>query len=360
MKKGILRILLLIIGLILLISAYALNKYNLLRTLLLLLGLILLITQSVLERNHKFIFAILFTLIYLGFAITIDYIVVKTFHKTPVLTLNILTTGNVKIYNSFGYRVWQCDTSKEEYIVDPLNKLGYFCSTDNMNTININVISKELVNNFKKYQNAFIKLDGKVSSIVGNEYFTLNPYTIDNNNLNNQVTFQDNLTLQVYNNDLSKNISEYRVYDNITFIGRINSIEEQNSKYTIKITDTLITNKDIGDFTIDVTLNDACNLDKQYLTKVDSDTIYTSCLKNVLINYDNGSSYELLYALENRNIAWNDFLSKASNYETLTQYSKFTFAKFDVIKCSNNDFIISNKNSNLDNICTMTTDTGTV
>ena len=360
MKKGILRILLLIIGLILLISAYALNKYNLLRTILLIIGLILLVTQSVLERNHKFIFAILFTLIYLGFAITIDYIVVKTFHKTPVLTLNILTTGNVKIYNSFGYRVWQCDTSKEEYIVDPLNKLGYFCSTDNINTININVISKELVNNFKKYQNTFIKLDGKVSSIVGNEYFTLNPYTIDNNNLNNQVTFQDNLTLQVYNNDLSKNISEYRVYDNITFIGRINSIEEQNSKYTIKITDTLITNKDIGDFTIDVTLNDACNLDKQYLTKVDSDTIYTSCLKNVLINYDNGSSYELLYALENRNILWNDFLSKASNYETLTQYSKFTFAKFDVIKCSNNDFIISNKNSNLDNICTMTTDTGTV
>ena len=352
MKKGILRILLLIIGLILLISAYALNKYNLLRTILLIIGLILLVTQSVLERNHKFIFAILFTLIYLGFAITIDYIVVKTFHKTPVLTLNILTTGNVKIYNSFGYRVWQCDTSKEEYIVDPLNKLGYFCSTDNMNTININVISKELVNNFKKYQNTFIKLDGKVSSIVGNEYFTLNPYTIDNNNLNNQVTFQDNLTLQVYNNDLSKNISEYRVYDNITFIGRINSIEEQNSKYTIKITDTLITDKDVSDFTIDVTLNDACNLDKQYLTKVDSDTIYTSCLKNVLINYDNG--------LENRNILWNDFLSKASNYETLTQYSKFTFSKFDVIKCSNNDFIISNKNSNLDNICTMTTDTGTV
>ena len=31
MKKGILRILLLIIGLILLISAYALNKYNLLK-----------------------------------------------------------------------------------------------------------------------------------------------------------------------------------------------------------------------------------------------------------------------------------------------------------------------------------------
>ena len=63
MKKGILRILLLIIGLILLISAYALNKYNLLRTILLIIGLILLVTQSVLERNHKFIFAILFTLI---------------------------------------------------------------------------------------------------------------------------------------------------------------------------------------------------------------------------------------------------------------------------------------------------------
>ena len=47
MKKGILRILLLIIGLILLISAYDLNKYNLLRTILLLLGLILLIIQSV-------------------------------------------------------------------------------------------------------------------------------------------------------------------------------------------------------------------------------------------------------------------------------------------------------------------------
>ena len=168
MKKGILRILLLIIGLILLISAYALNKYNLLRTILLIIGLILLVVQSVLERNHKFIFAILFTLIYLGFAITIDYIVVKTFHKTPVLTINIMTTDNVKIYNSLGYRVWQCDTSKEEYIVDPLNKLGYFCSTDNMNTININVISKELVNNYKKYQNTFIKLDGKVSSIIGN------------------------------------------------------------------------------------------------------------------------------------------------------------------------------------------------
>ena len=65
MKKGILRILLLIIGLILLISAYALNKYNLLRTILLIIGLILLVVQSVLERNHKFIFAILFTLIYL-------------------------------------------------------------------------------------------------------------------------------------------------------------------------------------------------------------------------------------------------------------------------------------------------------
>ena len=84
------------------------------------------------------------------------------------------------------------------------------------------------------------------------------------------------------------------------------------------------------------------------------------CIKNILINYDNDSSYELLYALENGNITWNDFLSKASNYETLTQYSKFTFSKFDVIKCNNNDFIISNKNSNLDNICTMTTDTGTV
>ena len=47
MKKGILRILLLIIGLILLISAYALNKYNLLRTILLIIGLILLIIQSV-------------------------------------------------------------------------------------------------------------------------------------------------------------------------------------------------------------------------------------------------------------------------------------------------------------------------
>src|SRR5574344_56490 len=154
----------LILGLILIFIAFILNKYECLRAILCILGIVLLTYSNSIERSHKKVFIPLFAFIFTCLMISTDYLMVCTLKHVPIFAYSIATTDNSTVYNALGYRVWKC-SEDNTLKVDPLYKLGYYCSISSMKSQDINNLLPVLINNFETYQDTYIKLTGKVTKV---------------------------------------------------------------------------------------------------------------------------------------------------------------------------------------------------
>lgn len=202
MNKGTIRLLSLILGIFLVVISFFITNH-LLQFIIINIGIIILIISCVIERQHKKIAILIYSIIIFSIAQFFDYLTIKYFNKPPILTYNVMEFNNVKIYDSFFYRVWQCNTEKNEYIVDDLQKIGYFCNMDYIESTNINNYAVELVSNFSRYYNTYIKLNGIVYD-VNEEFIILKSYIYKDEKL----IFNDNLTIKIYLNSSFNNIKK--------------------------------------------------------------------------------------------------------------------------------------------------------
>ena len=339
MKKKVL----FIIGLLLIISAFLLYKYSIYRFIILMLGIGLIVYQCVFNKINKIVVIIITILLLMG-TFGIDYILTNSFYRIPIYALRIKSSNKMAVYNSVFYRVYNCD---KKLIIDKGYKKAYVCSDNILDEHDINSFLNEAIKSYQEYHNKFIKLNGKVSKISGLDVIELSAYKQAEDSLNGYVVFNTDYTVRVITD---YDISKLKIYDNITVIGLVSSLEQQKDTYVINLMDTMIIPSDIyNNYSIEVVENDS----KELVNFVDKTNYYILGLDNIYIHYDKNNVYELSYLITDSRITFEDLVkdkeySELKNKDEEVVAQKYQLDKFNIMKCLDNDkVIIANKKSKL-------------
>ena len=326
------RLLSLIVGLVLIIISFALTGMDCLRAILCIIGIILLTYSNSIERKHKKVFVPLFAIIFTCLMISTDYLVVCTLKKTPIFAFNIVKTEEATVYNAMGYRVWKC-SGEDKLKVDPLYKLGYYCSISNMNSEDINNLLPILINSFDSYKDTYIKVSGKVVEIKDNQTLTLETYTNTDNKNNYDTTSKLIADFNFPNNSLGK----YRVNDDIIIAGKVDSKNNSNNITSIKLVDSTLLSDDENNtesYNFNVEDNIYCKYDKEMWFETADNIYYKSCINDLNISL-NDKQYNLMNAIKNNTISLKDLESEASGYLTNSKDSSiiYNYNKFKLLVC---------------------------
>ena len=225
----------LIIGIVIIIISLLINKLTFIRLLLCLSG-ITFITSSFKIKNFKKNI-ILFILILIA-SIFIDSIFSATFVRIPIFTYNITTMGKTRVYNSIGYRIWQCDINNSNMKVDTFYTKGYLCDAKNIEQIDSNSFLNSVIENYGDYHNSYVKIRGKISKKNSQNSIEMQPYEKNNLTINGYVNFADNITLKIlFKNNITE-LDLYDVYDEITVIGIVKNLEHLDEKFTIYLSES--------------------------------------------------------------------------------------------------------------------------
>ena len=191
-----------------------------------------LITFAILVNNRKYNKYANYIYICLLFLIMcLDSFIALSFKRIPIFSYNIIHSKDVRVYNAFGIRVWQCDqTNYKDLEVELFSKDGYVCSGQNIEAIDSNDFFIELEENYENYYNKIFKIKGYINNKQGQSYVELQPYELDEEG---NVIFDDKYTLKVILAESDLNLNYYNVYDSISVIGRIKNIEDYEEKKII-------------------------------------------------------------------------------------------------------------------------------
>jgi hypothetical protein len=322
----------------------------------------LLTIANSLERSHSKLFVPLFAFIITLLVIACDYLVVGAFKKTPIFTYSIITNDTATVYNALGYRVWVCNNEDKDFKVDPLYKLGFYCNLKGSTSEDINNALKEINLNFNRYQDAYVKITGRITSIIDNQTFTMQTYTQNNNN----YVYDNALTLNVYFNMPSSELISYNVNDEVLISGKIDSKEANDDKVIIKMIDSsFITsntednNDDTYNFTVDN--NNYCEFDKELWFETSSNIYYKACVDDINLKL-NGNEYNLMNALTNNLITLTDLENDANGYLSNSKDGSiiYTYNNFKMLVCdpqSSKDVILGKTDLSFDSgYCKVITD----
>lgn len=336
-EKSNLKWILIFIGIFLLLVSMVINYVTYLRIFLNIIGVIILVIATVIQSEIKPKFVLLYFFLYLVIAILLDTVVVINFNRLPVYSYNIITSNESRVLNALGYRVWDCKGKALK--VDRFYKLGYYCDASEMEAVEANAFLSEVVENFDEYKNEYFKISGKISSKDGSSYIEMQPYKSNEITINGYVNFSDNITLRALFNSTDEDIVNYEIYDSITIIGKVWHKKEENNKYVIYMEDTKIVNNETKDsYQIIASENPTCNNEKILLYSGADYNLYSKCLNNIIIKYDEKNIYELSSLLSSGKIKITSILEKAK--EEKMQESDGTklyiYDDFRILKCNEN------------------------
>lgn len=342
-------IMLLGLGITIMILPFLINAYSIFRIIGLILGIILITVSLCLKKKRNIFFIILVPIILLVFSYGIDTLLFYTLKRVPVFSYAIKSSSKVKTYNSFFYRIYDCDG---KLTVDYGYTKNYVCDNSMIESININKFMQDAEESFKKYHHKFVHIYGKISKITGNENIELASFSQSNDTLNGYVNFNLDNILVVNTNE---NLSQYRIYDYIDVYGKVS--EYNNGK--IILTDTRLVASDIYDsYSFEIIANDDAKLSNLVKEK----NYYYYGINSVNIKYDHDNIYELSYLLTDERFKFNDLI-KDREFEVFKDdedneiAKKYKFDKFDYIECSNNKKIVANTKNNVDgSICDLELD----
>ncbi len=334
---------LLIIGFLFLIIAFVIGSYNIIKVVFLLVGIVL--CSFVVFVNYKnYITSILVFLFLLIASYGIDTFLFYKFDKIPIYVYEVSSSDKVKVYNSLFYRIFDCNDS---LILDYGYKKNYVCDNLALDQIDINEFLSDFDNIYEKYNNKFVKITGKISKISGNDYLELNSYTFGENKLNGYVNFNSNYIVRV---NVNENLSKYRIYDDITVIGRLESMKVDNGVFIFELVDSKLIASNVYDsFEYEVINSD----DKDLISYVNLQNYYLYGINTIYLKYSNDTIYELNYLITDDRITLDDILKNANSEEILRNEegeivaNKYTLEKFNVLVCNNDKKIIANKDYNL-------------
>lgn len=335
MKKRL--IVLLGLGLTLMIVPFLINIYSIFRIISLVLGIILITVSLCLKKKRNIFYIILVPLIMLVFSYGIDTLLFYTLRRVPVFSYAIKSSDKMRTYNSFFYRVFDCNGN---LTLDYGYTKNYVCSNDCLDAININSFMQDAEESFKKYHHKFVHIYGKISKITGNENIELASFTESNNTLNGYVNFNLNNIL-IVNTD--ENLSKYRIYDYVDVYGKVTSINDGK----ITLTNTKLVASDIYDtYSFEIIASD----DNKLTNLVKEKDYYYYGLNTINVKYDGDNIYELSYLLTDDRFKFDDLI-KGKEYEVFKNEEdveiakKYKLEKFDLLECSNGKKIVANSKS---------------
>lgn len=336
MKKR--KLTIIIISLLFILVPFFINVYSFYKIIVLLIGIIGLDIGISLGLKKRIFFLIYFPLVLLVFIYSVDYIKTYTLKISPIFVWENKINKDVSIYSSLFYRVFKCE---DNYVFDNDYQESFVCDTKLLEEMNINKILNEPDVSFKDYKNDFIKITGKISKISGASSIEMKEYTVGEgtNSLNGYVKFNETSKLIV--NLKGINISQYKIYDYITVVGRLNSFNVVEHELTL--TDTVVEENNLYDnFDLQVILNNKCSEELVEYT----DNFYTRCIQNIFVDYKI-DKYELSYALKDKKIIFDDLIKKAikKDYEGKVLYE---LEKFDILVCSIDKNILLSKDEQWD------------
>ena len=335
MKKRL--IVLLGLGLTLMIVPFLINIYSIFRIISLVLGIILITVSLCLKKKRNIFYIILVPLIMLVFSYGIDTLLFYTLKRVPVFSYAIKSSDKMRTYNSFFYRVFDCNG---KLTLDYGYTKNYVCSNDCLDAININSFMQDAEESFKKYHHKFVHIYGKISKITGNENIELASFTQGDDTLNGYVNFNLNNIL-IVNTD--ENLSKYRIYDYVDVYGKVTSINDGK----ITLTNTKLVASDIYDtYSFEIIASD----DNKLTNLVKEKDYYYYGLNTINVKYDGDNIYELSYLLTDDRFKFDDLI-KGKEYEVFKNdedveiAKKYKLEKFDLLECSNGKKIVANSKS---------------
>lgn len=335
MKKRL--IVLLGLGLTLMIVPFLINIYSIFRIISLLVGIILITVSLCLKKKRNIFYIILVPLIMLVFSYGIDTLLFYTLKRVPVFSYAIKSSDKMRTYNSFFYRVFDCNGN---LTLDYGYTKNYVCSNDCLDAININSFMQDAEESFKKYHHKFVHIYGKISKITGNENIELASFTESNNTLNGYVNFNLNNILIV---NTEENLSKYRIYDYVDVYGKVTSINDGK----ITLTNTKLVASNIYDtYSFEIIASD----DNKLTNLVKEKDYYYYGLNTINVKYDSDNIYELSYLLTDDRFKFDDLI-KGKEYEVFKNEEdvevakKYKLEKFDLLECSNGKKIVANSKS---------------
>lgn len=338
---------LIFVGIFLLLVSMVINYVTYLRIVLNIIGVIILVIATVLKTEIKPKFVILYFFLYLIIAILLDTVVVINFNRLPVYSYNIVTSKESRVLNALGYRVWDCKGKALK--VDRFYKLGYYCDASEMEAIDVNAFLSESSTDFDEYKNNYFKITGKISSKDGTSFLEMQPYHSNEITINGYVNFSDNITLRVIFNSSDESLTNYEVFDSVTVIGKIWHKKEENNKIVIYMEDSKIVEEETkNDYDLIASKAATCDNKRTLLYSGADYNLYSECLNNVIVKYDESNIYELSSLLSSGKLKITDILEKA-NEERMQENDDtklYLYDEFNIIKCSEstgNDVIIGEK-----------------
>lgn len=332
MKKRL--IVLLGFGLTLMIVPFLINTYSIFRIISLVVGIILITVSLCLKKKRNIFYIILVPLIMLVFSYGIDTLLFYTLKRVPVFSYAIKSSDKVKTYNSFFYRVFDCNGN---LTLDYGYTKNYVCNNNYLDAININSFMQDAEESFKKYHHKFIHVYGKISKITGNENIELASFTESDNTLNGYVNFNLNNILIV---NTEENLSKYRIYDYVDVYGKVTSINDGK----ITLTNTKLVASNIYDtYSFEIIASD----DNKLTNLVKEKDYYYYGLNAINVKYDGNNIYELSYLLTDDRFKFDDLIKDKEyevfkNEEDLEVAKKYKLEKFDLLECSNGKKIVAN------------------
>lgn len=341
MKKN---IVLLIFGIGLLILTFILREYSIMRLILATVGIIFIILSICFlktKRIIKFVLSLITILSIYGIDIILVY---KSIHE-PIFAIKYESSDSILTFNSIKYRVFKCDN---KYIFDYNYSKQFPCSSNSLSDVQINSFLNTISNEFPKYKNKYIKINGKVSKIAGTNIIELSTYEITDDSINGHVAFGDNLVLKVIFHENLNNY--YKIYDNVSVVGMINKKVVDKEKTIIEMVDSKIKENNLyTNYTLSVNENTECDNTLTKYAEINDTIVKSYCLKDIRITYDEENIYDLSYALQDKKISLDELYKKSSNI--VSDYNKlYEYEYFNILVCKDNkNVIIGNKKLSLEN-----------
>jgi hypothetical protein len=328
------------LGIALIVVALAINVYNVVRLILAIVGYLCLVLSIILNKDNKLYYKILSPILLLFIVYCIDYSLFMFLHKVPALIYEIKSSDTMSTYNSLTYRIYSCDG---KLIHDKFYKNRYQCDENDLKAIDINDFLQTPKENYKNYKGKFIKLTGKISKIQGSSILELKKYVVDaSNTLNGYVVFNDAYVVKTeFDNEV--NLTNQRIYDEVSVIGKVDTLVKENGEYVINLTDSVFIPSSIyKTFTVETKKNSD---DSKSLL---SDNYYMTGLDHFYIKYNDKNIYELKYALLDKRVTLKDFIDVDLN--TITENTLFEKDNYNILVCANKEVLFGSKKLKKDNI----------
>lgn len=346
MKNKKRKIIFILIGLILTLAPFFINNYNIYRLLGVLIGLIFLEIGFIIDKADKAWRIVILPILFIITAYLLDFGVTHLFNTIPIFSQKLVSSKDVIVYNSLLYREYSCG---DKIIIDNFYEKEYPCSSEVLEEMDVTGFLNNVLENYNNYKDKFVKINGKISKLNGTYNLEMQAYTLTDESINGYVLFSDNITLEVNFNSV-KDLTKYKVYDNITVIGRIDELIKKGNNYIVRMYDTVVLESDLYEtFELSVVENKKCENDKTKYAETDEGIYYTSCLSNIYIKYDEENVYDLSYALLDKKMLFSNLIKNAKEKEELNGNTLYDLDTFKILKCKDNkEFIIGNKKLKVD------------